>query len=43
MVAEHPVNIKISCKVYLEIRRENVGMSNDKQWKKHCHRKSKVF
>ncbi len=31
MVTEHSVNIMISCKVYLEIRRENVGMSNDKQ------------
>ena len=43
MVTEHSVNIMISCKVYLEIRRENVGMSNDKQCKKHCHQKSKVF
>ena len=31
MVAEHSVNIKISCKVYFKIRSENVGMSNDKQ------------
>jgi len=43
MVAEHSVNIMISCKVYLNIRRENVDMSNDKQCEKHCHRKSKVF
>jgi hypothetical protein len=43
MVAEHSVNIMISWEVYFEIRSENVGMSNDKQWKKHCHRKSKVF
>jgi len=30
MVAKHLVYVKISCKVYYYIKKENVGMSNDK-------------
>jgi len=44
MVAKHSVYCSnISWKVYLKIRRENAGMSNDKQWKKTLSPKAQGF
>jgi len=44
MVAERSVCLKRYILIYIEdIRSDNVDMSNDKQCKKHCRFKSKVF